>query len=341
MPDIHASTPACPIYDRWIMADEQVLVTGGSGFVGSHCVVALLNAGYRVRTTVRSRQRQADVRDMAVRAGAEPADKLTYSIADLTSDDGWPEAVDGSDYVLHVASPFPTDEPIEEEKVVVPARDGTLRVLRAARDAGAKRVVVTSSFVAISHGHGKVDREFTEDDWTELDGQGVDAYSKSKVLAERAAWDFIKNEGGQTELSVINPTATFGPTLSDDISASLVPIQTLLTTPVKQMANISFSVADVRDVAQIHLRAMKDPAAVGERFIACCDGSPITMMHAAHILRDWTGVDIPIDAPVLGDIHRPSNRKAKAVLGFNPRPIEEVLLSTAGAFVRTGLVPTP
>lgn len=323
------------------MADEQVLVTGGSGFVGSHCVVALLNAGYRVRTTVRSRQRQADVRDMAARGGAEPADKLTCTIADLTSDDGWPEAVDGSDYVLHVASPFPPDEPIHEDKVIVPARDGTLRVLRAARDAGVKRVVLTSSFAAISYGHGKVDREFTEDDWTNLDGEGVTAYIKSKVLAERAAWGFIKNEGGQTELSVINPTATFGPVLSDDISASLAPILTLLTTPVELMANTSFPVADVRDVAQIHLRAMKDPAAAGERFIACCDGGPITMLQAAHILRDWTGVDDPIDAPVLGYIHRPSNRKARTVLGFSPRPIEEALLSTAGGFVRTGLVPAP
>ncbi|MCW2649197.1 MAG: hypothetical protein JWR32_173 [Mycobacterium sp.] len=323
------------------MAGEQVLVTGGSGFVGSHCVVALLNAGYRVRTTVRSHEREADVRDMAARAGVDADDKLTFAVADLTSDDGWHEAVAGSQYVLHVASPFPPDEPRHEDEVIVPARDGTCRVLRAARDAGVKRVVLTSSFAAIGYGHGQVDREFTEDDWTNLDGEGVTPYVKSKVLAERAAWDFIKSDGGHTELSVINPTGTFGPVLSDDVSASLVVILTLLTASVALMPNISFPVADVRDVADIHVRAMTHPRAAGERFIACCDGGPITMLEAAYILRDWTGVNSAIKAPVIGDVRRPSNRKAKSVLGFTPRPIDEAILSTAGSFVRTGLAPGP
>ncbi|BBZ47222.1 dihydroflavonol-4-reductase [Mycobacterium parmense] len=324
------------------MGDERVLVTGGSGFVGSHCVFALLNAGYRVRTTVRSAQREADVRNMVERAGATPGDSLTFAVADLTSDAGWPEAMDGSTFVLHVASPYPADEPPDEDEVILPARDGTLRVLRAARDAGVKRVVLTSSFVAIGCGHGNVEREFTEDDWTDLDGEGITAYVKSKVLAERAAWDFAENEAGRTELSVVNPTATFGPTLSDDISASVAPILTLLMAgeePVS-MANLRFSVADVRDVADVHLRAMTHPAAAGQRFIACCDGGPITMRQAAQILRAWVGVDSVTASPVLGGTARPSNRKAKAVLRFTPRAIEEVLLSTAGSLVRLGLVPT-
>jgi nucleoside-diphosphate-sugar epimerase len=323
------------------MADEQVLVTGGSGFVGSHCVVALLNAGYRVRTTVRSYDRTANVRAMVARSGAEPGDKLTFAVADLNADAGWAEAVDGTKYVLHVASPFPPEEPTHENHVIGPARNGTLRVLRAARDAGVKRVVLTSSFAAISYGHGEVDREFTEDDWTNIDGDGVTAYVKSKVLAERAAWDFINSEGSRTELSVINPTGTFGPTLSEDISTSLIVILTLITVPVAQMPNVCFPVADVRDVADIHVRAMTHPAAAGERFIICCDGGPVTMRQAAYILRDWTGVDDVIEAPVLGDVRRPSNRKAKTVLGFAPRPIDEALLSTAGSLVRTGLVPAP
>jgi dihydroflavonol-4-reductase len=323
------------------MADTNVLVTGGSGFIGSHCVVALLNAGYGVRATVRSPEREVDLRGMMSHAGANATDALTFAIADLTSDDEWPEAVDGTDFVLHVASPYPPDEPNDEHEVIVPARDGTIRVLRAARDAGVKRVVLTSSFVAICRGHGVPEREFTEDDWTDIDGSDVTAYVKSKVLAERAAWDFIKNEGGQTELSVVNPTATFGPTLGDDISASLIPILTLLTAGAAQMANISFPVADVRDIADIHVRAMTHPAAAGERFIACCDGSPITMGDAARILHEWTGVESGIGAPILGEILRPSNRKAKAVLGFTPRPIDEALLSTAGSLVRTGLVPAP
>jgi dihydroflavonol-4-reductase len=323
------------------MADTNVLVTGGSGFIGSHCVVALLKAGYRVRATVRSPEREADVRDMLGRAGVNALDTLTFTVADLTSDDEWPEAVDGSDFVLHVASPYPPDEPKNEDEVIVPARDGTLRVLRAARDAGVKRVVLTSSFVAVCRGHGMPEREFTEDDWTDIDGRDVTAYVKSKVLAERAAWDFIKNEGGQTELSVINPTATFGPTLGGDISASLIPILTLLTVGAGQMANISFAVADVRDIADIHVRAMTHPGAADERFIACCDGSPITMGDAARILRDWTGVESAFASSIVGEILRPSNRKAKAVLGFTPRPIDEALLSTAGSLVRTGLVPAP
>jgi dihydroflavonol-4-reductase len=323
------------------MADTNVLVTGGSGFIGSHCVVALLNSGYRVRATVRSPEREGYVREMVARAGASASDTLNFTVADLTSDDDWPEAVDGADFVLHVASPYPPDEPNNEDEVILPARDGTIRVLRAARDSGVKRVVLTSSFVAICRGHGVPERGFTEDDWTDIGGRDVTAYVKSKVLAERAAWDFIKNEGGQTELSVINPTSTFGPTLGDDIPASLIPILTLLTVGAAQMANISFPVADVRDVADIHVRAMTHPLAAGERFIACCDGSPITMRDAARILSEWTGVESALGSPTVGEILRPINRKAKAVLGFNPRPIDEALLSTAGGLVRTGLVPAP
>jgi dihydroflavonol-4-reductase len=324
-----------------IMADSCVLVTGGSGFIGSHCVAALLKAAYRVRATVRSPDREADVRDMIARAGADAVDTLTFAVADLTSDDGWPEAIDGSDFVLHVASPFPPDDPADADKVISPACDGTIRVLRAARNARVKRVVLTSSFAAIGYGHGTLNREFTEEDWTDIDGRGVSAYVKSKVLAERSAWDFVKTGDCQMELSVINPTATFGPTFSDDISASLIPILTLLTAGMSQMANLSFPVADVRDVADLHIRAMTHPGAANERFIACCDGSPITMGDAAHILREWTGAETVVESPIVGDVLHPSNRKAKAVLGFSPRPIDDALLSTAGSLVRTGLIAAP
>ena len=320
------------------MTDVQVLVTGGSGFVGAHCIVALLNAGCRVRTTIRSPKRESDVRRILAAGGAQAGDGLTFAVTDLTSDDGWPEAVDGCEYVLHVASPFPAADPEHEEDVIVPARDGTLRVLRAAHNAGVKRVVLTSSFAAIGYGHGSVDREFTEEDWTNLDGDGVTAYVKSKVLAERAAWDFTDNQGGASDLTVVNPVATFGPVLNDDISSSVVPILTLITAGFEQMANFSFPVADVRDVADIHLRAMTHPAAAGERFIACCDGGPITIREAAYILRDWTGVDDVIKAPIIGDVQHPSNHKAKTVLGWSPRSIDEALLSTAGSLVRTGLI---
>ncbi len=177
--------------------------------MGSHCIAALLQdpAGYRVRTTVRTLAREAEVRETLQRAGVDAGDRLEFAAADLTSDAGWAEAVAGATYVLHVASPFPAAAPKHEDELIVPARDGALRVLRAARDAGVRRVVLTSSFAAIGYGHATVDRVFTEEDWSATEGGDVSAYTKSKTLAERAAWDFIADEGGQLELATVNPVA--------------------------------------------------------------------------------------------------------------------------------------
>jgi nucleoside-diphosphate-sugar epimerase len=154
------------------MANEQVLVTGGSGFIGAHCILQLLDAGYRVRTTVRSLKREPDVRAMLETGGVSPnsLDRLTFFVADLEQDAGWPEAVDRCDYVLHVASPLPPSVPKHEDELIIPAREGTLRVLRAARDAGVRRVVLTSSFAAIGYGHSNHPAPFNETDWTELNG---------------------------------------------------------------------------------------------------------------------------------------------------------------------------
>src|SRR5215469_9164300 len=173
------------------MSNELVLVTGGSGFIGAHCILQLLNAGYRVRTTVRYLKREPDVRAMLKEGGAEPDDRLSFVAADLTSDAGWPEAVAGCDFVLHVASPLPPSVPKDENELIVPAREGTLRVLRAARDARVKRVVLTSSFAAIGYGHKPRSVPFDETSWTDANGEGVLPYVKSKALAERAAWDFV------------------------------------------------------------------------------------------------------------------------------------------------------
>src|SRR5256885_2755638 len=199
---------------------STVLVTGGSGFIGSHCILQLLAAGHQVRTTVRSLKREADVRAMLKQGGAEPGNRLSFVETDLEKDAGWPEAVAGCEYVLHVASPLPPNVPKKENDLIVPAREGTLRVLRASRDAGVKRVVLTSSFAAIGYGRREQNAPFTETDWSDLNGEAMAPYHKSKTLAERAAWNFMEKEGGNLELSAINPVGVFGPVLGPDYSAS-------------------------------------------------------------------------------------------------------------------------
>ena len=186
---------------------STVLVTGGSGFIGSHAIIQLLEAGHTVRTTVRNLAREPEVRAMLATGGAKAGDRLSFFAADLNADAGWAEAVAGCDYVLHVASPFPMGQPKHEDELIVPAREGALRVLRAARDAGVKRVVLTSSFAAVGYGRPRDDGRLDETSWTNPDAPGIGAYVKSKTIAERAAWDFIEREGGALELSVVNPVA--------------------------------------------------------------------------------------------------------------------------------------
>lgn len=340
-------------------AQETVLVTGGSGFIGVHCILQLLEAGYRVQTTVRSLGREADVRRMLKNGGREAGDTLSFCAADLNADAGWREAVNGCKYVLHVASPFPTDAPKNEEDLIRPAREGTLRVLAAARDASVKRVVVTSSFAAVGYGHEPIDRPFTESDWTELDGN-VRAYVKSKTLAERSAWDFIAREGNGLELSVVNPAAVFGPVLGPDYSSSIQLLQRLMDGSVPGLPNMSFNVVDVRDVADLHLRAMTNPAARGERFLALA-GDIMSVEEMAQVLRrnlgeaarrvptrrlpDWLlrlvgqfSPSIREMLPNLGKVRKASNEKARRLLGWSPRSNEEAVTATAESLLRLGLL---
>jgi nucleoside-diphosphate-sugar epimerase len=341
------------------MSDGMVLVTGGSGFIAGHCILRLLDAGYRVRTTVRSLRRESDVRSMLQTGGAEPGDALSFVEADLLSDAGWPGAVADCDFVLHVASPFPLGPPKHENDLIVPARDGALRVLRAARDAGVRRVVQTSSFAAIGYGHEPTDRPFTEQDWTDVDGAGVSAYAKSKTLAERAAWDFIARKGGEMQLAVVNPVGVLGPVLGPDLSTSIRIVSTLLGGGLPGVPRIFFNVVDVRDVADLHVLAMTDPAAAGERFLAAA-GEPMSMKQVADVLRarmgdaarrvptrelpEWVmrlaSMFVPSAAqaaPDLGRIRRVSNEKARRVLGWSPRSNEEAVVATAESLVRLGL----
>ncbi|WP_431878619.1 SDR family oxidoreductase [Amycolatopsis sacchari] len=339
------------------MSGESVLVTGGSGFVGAHCILRLLDAGYTVRTTVRSPEREEHVRGLLRAGGAEPGEALGFAYADLTSDEGWATAVRGCDYVLHVASPFPATVPRHEDDLIVPARDGALRVLRAARDAGVRRVVLTSSFAAMSYGHGGIDRTFTEQDWTNVDGAGVSAYAKSKTLAERAAWDFVDREGASLELAVVNPVGVLGPVLGAEVSTSSTLIQRLLNRELPALPRLSFALVDVRDVADLHVRAMTDPAAQGERFLAVA-GETLWIADIARVLRDRLGARVPtreapdllvrlasrMDASLrptvheLGKVKRASADKARRVLGWRPRSNEELIVDSARSLLDLGLV---
>ena len=345
------------------MSGERVLVTGGTGFIGSHAIVQLLTAGYRVRTTVRNLSRADDVRALAVAGGASRTETIEVVAADLMSDEGWPEAVADCTYVLHVASPFPVTQPKDENELIVPAREGALRALRASRDAGVKRVVLTSSFAAVGYSPKTHDGDYTEADWTDPSTPGISAYVKSKTLAERAAWDFIKAEGNGLELSVVNPVGVFGPAWGTDLSASVELMRMMLTGGIPVIPPISTSIVDVRDVASLHLLAMTHPAAAGERFLAVA-GPPMTFAELASLLRAHLG---PLGAklptrtispgmvrvlalfiprlreivPQLGQVKGASHEKATKVLGWEPCSNAEAVTASADSLVKLDLVPTP
>jgi nucleoside-diphosphate-sugar epimerase len=339
---------------------STILVTGGSGFIGSHCILQLLAAGHQVRTTVRSLKREDNVRAMLKEGGAEPGDRLSFIAADLESDAGWPKAVAGCEYVLHVASPLPPNLPKHEDELIVPAREGTLRVLRASRDARVKRVVLTSSFAAIGYGHKQQKAPFNETNWTDLSGDDVAPYAKSKTLAERAAWELIAEEGAGLELSVINPVGVFGPVLGPDYSTSILIVQRLMVGALPGSPQLYFGVVDVRDVADLHLRAMTHPAAKGERFLAVA-GDFMSMQGIAKVLKNRLGASakrvptrqlpnwlvriaalrdpaINLILPELGKVKNATSEKARRTLGWAPRSNEEALVASAESLVRLGLL---
>jgi len=336
-----------------------VLVTGGSGFVGSHVILQLLAAGHAVRTTVRSPLREPAVRAMLKDAGADPGDRLCFFVADLESDAGWREAVSGCDFVIHVASPMPAAAPKTEDELIIPARDGVLRVLKAARDAHVSRVVFTSTCGAIYYGHPPQLAPFDETSWTNVDGGEMSSYVKSKALAERAAWDFMAAEGGALELSVVNPSGIFGPVLGPDFSSSIELVKRLMNGG-PGCPQLYFGVVDVRDVADLHVRAMTAPAARGERFIAV-SGDAMSMVEIAKVLRARLGSsarNVPTRAlpnwlvrtvaivdprmrqlvPLLGHIRNATSAKAERLLGWKPRPREDAIVASAESLLKFGLV---
>jgi nucleoside-diphosphate-sugar epimerase len=337
---------------------STVLVTGGSGFIATHCILQLVAQGHRVRTTVRDLKREANVRAMLTVGGGDPGDQLTFAAADLQQDAGWPEAVAGCEYVLHVASPFPPTAPKHEDELIIPAREGALRVLKAAGAAGVKRVVLTSSFAAVGYGKALQAEPYTEKDWTDTSAP-LSAYTKSKTLAERAAWDFVA-KAGAPELAVVNPVGVFGPVLSGDYATSILLIQRMMDGAVPGVPRLNFGAVDVRDVADLHIRAMTNPAARGERFLAVA-GDFLPMIQMARILKarmgaaakrvptrqlpswlvrlgQFTDPSIKLIVPELDRPKNATSEKAQRLLGWAPRSAEEAIVATAESLVRLGLL---
>ena len=333
------------------MIPRRVLVTGGSGFIAGHCILQLLEQGHLVRATIRSLAKEVAARGVLEGAGMVHSDRLSFVAADLLCDDGWAEAVTGMDVVLHVASPVRPGRVANEEEVIVPAREGTLRVLRAARDAGVGRVVLTSAFHAVSWGHPRNGHVFTEADWTILDGPGVDAYGRSKTLAERAAWDFIAAEGGGVGLTTMLPVAVMGPVMGEDITGANHIVQRMLDGAMPVVPNLFIPVVDVRDVASAHVTAMTNPAAAGERFLLS-NGRALSLKEIGAIIRTALGdaakrvptrelpdfvvrivarlnAEMRPFVPDLGYAKKTSNDKARQVLGWTPREPREAIVAAA------------
>lgn len=339
---------------------QLILVTGGSGFIAGHVILQLLEKGYRVRTTVRSLGKEQSVRDILTDAGMVRGNALEFVAADLLSDTGWPAAVAGVDRVLHVASPVQPGHVENEDDLIVPAREGTLRVLRAAHAAGISRVVLTSAFHAVSWGWPHDDHVFTEADWTVLDGPGVDAYGKSKVLSERAAWDYIGGEGAGLELVTMLPVAVMGSVMGRDVSGSNHIVQNMLKGATPALPHMWIPIVDVRDVASAHILAMEKPDAAGHRFLIS-SGPVMSLPEIARTLRAQLGdaaKRVPTRVlpnfivrlgarrnpmlraivPDLGYKKQLTNEKARRMLGWTPRDSTDAIVAAGESMVRKGLV---
>lgn len=332
-----------------------VLVTGGSGYIAGFLIRQLVGEGWTVRTTVRLLTRETEVR----RVLAVDDSKLSFFAADLTSDAGWAEAMAGCSHVAHVASPFPPNAPKNDDELIVPARDGALRALRFATAAGVTRFVMTSSAAAIAYGHGRGSRTFTEADWTDVTHPDAYAYVKSKTIAERAARDWVAAEGGTLEYCTINPTLVLGPIMSGNYSTSVEVIQKMLSGALPGCPDLAFGVVDVRDVADLHVRALTAPDIAGERFIA--SGPTYKLIEVARILKARLGAKArkvpsrtlpdflvrisamfdPLVRQVIGELGKVRTldaSHARTVLGWATRPPEETIADCANDLIARGLV---
>ena len=344
-----------------ISTAKWILVTGGTGFVGIHTILQLIQKGYKVKTTIRSLVKKEDVLDMLAKGGITMPADLCFIEADLTKDANWDEAVKDCEYVHHIASPIGLSIPKSEEEMIRPAVDGTIRVLRAAKKAGVKRVIMTSNFGAVGYSHKDHSQLITEESWTDPNEKGLSAYNKSKVLAERAAWEFINREGGGLELVVTNPMGIFGPALGADLSSGFQLLKNILDGSMKALPKLTLGLVDVRDVADLHIRAMTSPQAAGQRFLALAGGT-MSLPQIARLLRlqrpqlatrvssktlpDWmVRLSAPFNsraraiAPMLGINRNASNEKARRILGWQPRSNEEAILASVESLAEFHPIP--
>lgn len=345
------------------MQKQLVVVTGGSGFIAIHIIRQLLQQGYAVRTTVRALDKAPVIKEMLRNGGITDFSSLEIVVADLASDDHWPEVMAGATYTIDVASPTPKLNFKNKAEMIRPAVDGVRRVLAASRDAGVKRVVLTSAYGAIFAGHKHRTTPYTEEDWSNLDWKEIHPYQESKTRAELAAWDFIQHDGRGLELTTVNPVAVMGPVLSAKYSHSNIQIQQFLEGQVKAVPNVDSGYVDVRDVASLHLLAMTAPQANGERFLATT-GETLSMLDVANILRESlpafasqlptktipnavvklaakARLDLRMVASLVGTYAGTSNHKAQTLLDWHPRPAAESIIATAQSMIDLGIVKAP
>lgn len=332
-----------------------ILVTGGTGFLGAHCILQLLQQGYKVKTTIRTSGKKDKVLNMLTNGGIQNFENLSFIEADLTRDKNWDIAVENCRYVLHVASPIHLNLPKHEDEMIRPAVEGTLRILKAAKKANVSRVVMTSNFGAVGYSSKNTDDVITEKNWTDPHEKGLSAYNKSKVMAERVAWEFMKNNDGPMELSVVNPVGIFGPALDKDLSSGFDLLKRIIDGTMKAIPNLVLGIVDVRDTADLHIRAMTNPKAAGERFLALSDGT-LSLPQIASLLREkmpavsdkiskkvlpnWQvklaalfNENAKAIAPMLGINRNASNEKAKTILDWKPGTKEDAILETVKSMV--------
>jgi dihydroflavonol-4-reductase len=342
------------------MVVDQVLVTGISGFIAKRVALDLLNVGYAVRGTVRKLAGAEHVLATLAAAGADTS-RLSFVEADLLSDDGWSDSVKDCRYVQHIASPFPMQVPKDREALVPAARGGALRVLEAALKAGVERIVLTSSTVSMMYRANRpAEFTFSEDDWSDPEWSAASAYIVSKVRAEKAAWEFMKAQGAEKKLAVVNPGFVLGPSLDKDIGTSIQVLEFFLKRVYPAIPQTAFPTVDIRDLAQLHVAAMELPAAGGRRLLGSAD--TLSMPQMAEILRSGLGhagrrvpkIVLPNFVIRLMAIFDPAMKNLIADIGVRPvadaayvtaltgvtfRPAREAVLAAGESLVKLGIVP--